>query len=146
MSPAAISILGFGIYLATGGLLLLLVPQELCQFLHLRPPGDSMWVRLGGLFFLDLAFYCIQAAINEQRSFIRWTQKTRPWTIVFLGVFVALGLENPSILIFGVIDLLATLWTALALRSPGAAANGITCSRCVSREAEKAIAMTDRSP
>jgi len=90
--------------------------------------------------------YCIQAAINEQRSFIRWSQKTRPWTIVFLGVFVALGLENPSILIFGVIDLLATLWTALALRSPGAAASGMTCSQCVSREAEKTVAMTDRSP
>ena len=34
---------------------------------------------------------------------------------MFLGAFVALGLENPSILLFGVIDLLATLWTALTL-------------------------------
>jgi hypothetical protein len=115
MSPAAISILGFGIYLASGGLLLLLVPQELCSFLHLRPPGDTMWVRLSGLFFLDLAFYCIQAALGEQRSFIGWSIKTRPLTIVFLAAFVALGLENPSILIFGVIDLLATLWTASTL-------------------------------
>ena len=64
MSPPAISILGFGLYLATGGLLFVLVPEESCRLLHLRPPGDTMWVRLSGLFFLDLAFYCIQAAVQ----------------------------------------------------------------------------------
>jgi hypothetical protein len=118
MSRAAVSILGFGIYLAGGGLLLVMIPRELCSLLHLRPPGDTMWVRLCGMFFLDLAFYCIQAARDDERTFIGWSVKTRPWTIVFLAAFVAAGLENPSILIFGVIDLLATLWTVLALGTP----------------------------
>src|SRR3954466_7007014 len=115
MTPSAISILGFGIYLATGGVMLLLVPHELCSVLDLRPPGDTMWVRLSGMFFLYLAFYCIKAGLNEQRSFILWSVKTRPWTLAFLGAFVALGLENPGILVFGVIDVLATLWTLYAL-------------------------------
>jgi hypothetical protein len=115
MSPPAISILGFGIYLATGGLLLLFVPEWACSLLHLRPPGDTIWARLTGMFFLDVAYYCIQAAVHEERSFIRWSIRTRPLTIVFLLVFVVVGQENPSILIFGVIDLLATLWTALTL-------------------------------
>ena len=118
MSRAAVSILGFGVYLAVGGLLLLLMPRELCSILHLRPPGDTMWVRLSGMFFLDLAFYCIQAALSDQRTFMRWSVKTRPLSIVFLVAFVAGGLENPNILIFGVIDLLATLWTIVALRTP----------------------------
>jgi hypothetical protein len=118
MSRPAVSILGFGVYLAAGGLLLVLMPRELCSLLHLRPPGDTMWVRLCGMFFLDLAFYCIQAALSDERTFVRWSVRTRPLTIVFLVVFVAGGLENPSILIFGVIDLLATLWTILALRTP----------------------------
>jgi hypothetical protein len=118
MSRPAVSILGFGVYLAAGGLLLLLIPRELCSILHLRPPGDTMWVRLCGMFFLDLAFYCIQAALSDQRTFMRWSVKTRPLSIMFLVAFVAGGLENPSILIFGVIDLLATLWTVLALRDP----------------------------
>jgi hypothetical protein len=126
MSRPALSIFGFGVYLAAGGLLLLFVPGEMCRFLHLRPPSDTMWVRLSGMFFLDLAFYCIQAARADQRWFMRWSIKTRPLTIVFLLAFVASGLENPSILIFGVIDLLATGWTMLALGTPreGAIASG----------------------
>ena len=118
MSRPAVSILAFGVYLAGGGVLLVLMPREVCSLLHLRPPGDTMWVRLCGAFFLDLAFYCIQAARSDQRTFMRWSVKTRPLSIMFLVAFVAGGLENPSILIFGVIDLLATLWTVLALRTP----------------------------
>ena len=116
MSPAALSVLVFGIYLASGGLLLLLVPEWSCRSLGLSPPGDPLWVRLSGMFFLDLAFYCIKAAIDENKVFIRWSVTTRPLTILFLGAFVALGYENSNILVFGVIDVAATLWTAVALR------------------------------
>jgi hypothetical protein len=118
MSRPAASIFAFGVYLAAGGLLLVLMPRELCHLLHLRPPGETIWVRLCGMFFLDLAFYCIRAALSEDRTFLRWSVQTRPWTTVFLLAFVAAGLENPSILIFGVIDLLATVWTVLALGTP----------------------------
>jgi hypothetical protein len=116
MSPAAFSVLVFGIYLASGGLLLLLVPEGLCHCLGLSPPGDPLWVRLSGMFFLDLAFYCIKAAINEHKAFIRWSVTTRPLTLLFLGAFVSLGFANSNLLIFGVIDVIASLWTALALR------------------------------
>jgi hypothetical protein len=116
MSRAAVSVLVFGLYLAGGGLLLLLVPGMLCRVLHLRPPGQTMWVRLSGMFFLFLAFYCVQAARAEDRAFFRWSTRTRPWTALFLGAFVAVGLENPTVLLFGVVDLLASSWTALALR------------------------------
>jgi hypothetical protein len=119
MSPAAISLFAFGIYLAGGGVLLILVPEWLCSTLTLRPPGDTMWVRLSGMFFLDLAFYCIRAARTEQTAFIRWTVTTRPVMLLFLGAVVAFGLENPSILVFGIIDVAASLWTWLALRGRG---------------------------
>jgi len=116
MSPAAFSVLVFGIYLAGGGLLLVFAPGETCSFVGLRPPGDTMWTRLSGMFFLDLAFYCVWAARSEQKEFISWTVFTRPFTLLFLGVFVAVGLENPVILVFGIVDAMAALWTALALR------------------------------
>src|SRR5688572_16501763 len=104
MSRAALSVLVFGAYLAGIGILLLVVPEQTCSFLGLQPPGDSMWVRLSGALFLDLAFYCVQAARTGQQSFFRWTTMTRPCTIVLLGVFVALRMENPVVLIFGVVD------------------------------------------
>ena len=103
-----------------------------------------MWVRLSGMFFLDLAFYCIKAALQEQRSFIHWSIMTRPLTIVFLGAFVALGLENPSILLFGVVDLLATCWTALALRTSGGDATPANWLGRARSETEKDLALTDR--
>lgn len=119
MSRAALSVLAFGIYLASGGLLLLLVPERLCDLLGLRPPGDPLWVRLSGMFFLDLAYYCIKAALDEQRTFLRWTVTTRPLTFLFIGSFVLLGFAGRNLLIFGLIDVAASLWTALALRSHG---------------------------
>jgi hypothetical protein len=116
MSPAAVSIFAFGLYLAGGGILLVLAPDQLCDVLGLRPPGETLWVRLSGVFFLDLAFYCIRAARREQAEFIRWSVVTRPFMLPFLAAAVAFGLENPAVLVFGVIDVLAAAWTLLALR------------------------------
>jgi hypothetical protein len=116
MSSAAWSVLAFGVYLAVGGLLLVFAPSEVCNLVGLRPPGETMWVRLSGMFFLDIAFYCIKAALTEQKEFIRWTVWTRPVSVLFIGAFVAFGLENPVFLLFGVLDGAATLWTVLALR------------------------------
>ena len=117
MNRAAVSIFVFGLYLAAGGLLLLVAPGELCHALGLKPPGETMWVRLSGMFFLDLAFYCIQAAREDRTEFMRWSVWTRPSVLLFLGAFVLCGLENPAVLIFGIVDLLAAIWTATALRA-----------------------------
>jgi hypothetical protein len=114
MSPAAVSVLAFGLYLAGGGILLVLVPGWLCGTLGLRSP-DPFWVRLSGMFFLDLAFYCVRAARAEWTAFFRWSVFTRPVTLPFLAVVVACGRENASILVFGFIDVLAAAWTLVAL-------------------------------
>jgi hypothetical protein len=37
--------------------------------------------------------------------------------IIFFTVFVLLGLGHPSLIFFGVADLLGAIWTALALRN-----------------------------
>jgi hypothetical protein len=116
MTPAAISMLAFGAYLAGGGVLLLFVPEQLCTFLGLRPPGDSLWIRLCGMFFLYSAYYCFQAAHSEQNDFIRWSVLTRPLTLPILGACVLYQYENPTILVFGIVDAVAALWTWLALR------------------------------
>lgn len=116
MSAAARSVFAFGVYLASGGLLLVFAPERVCRLLALRPPGGTFWMRLCGMFFLDLAYYCVRAARSENAMFIRWSTYTRPWTLVFLSAFAACGLVEPIVVTFGLVDVLATLWTVLELR------------------------------
>ena len=104
------------------------MPDWLCGTLGLRPPGDTLWVRLSGMFILDLAFYCVRAARAEWTAFFRWSVLTRPVTLPFLAVVVACGRENASILVFGVIDVLAALWTLVALRHPARRGTPGNCS------------------
>jgi hypothetical protein len=116
VSRAAVSILAFGAYLASGGILLVLFPTQICRILSISPP-EGAWIRMTGMFFLILAFYCWRAAKEEERSFMRWSLYTRPTTILFLAWFVASGWIEPIVLVFGVVDLLATAWTLAALRT-----------------------------
>jgi hypothetical protein len=115
MKAATRSIWWFGAYLAVIGLLLMIVPEATCRLIGLRSPGDTIWPRLAGALFVDVAFYCLQAARHGDRAFIRRTVATRPWTIVLLLACVATRLENPVVLVFGLVDLVASAWTFLAL-------------------------------
>jgi hypothetical protein len=125
MSRAAVSILAFGVYLASAGVLLIFVPRQMCRILSIAQP-EGAWIRIIGMLFLFLAFYCWRAAREENASFIHWTLFTRPTTLLFLAWFVASGWLEPIVLVFGVIDLVATGWTFVAIRADArAAANGV---------------------
>lgn len=125
MSKAAVSVFCFGLYLAGGGLVLVLVPEQLCRVLGIDDP-DGPWVRITGMFFLLFAYYCLRAALEEERRFMHWSLRTRPTTIFFLAGLVAFELAPPVILVFGVFDVAATLWTALALRGETKCASTLT--------------------
>ncbi len=56
----------------------------------------------------------------ELLSFMRTSVWVRASVIVVLGALVAVGLAPPPLLVFGIVDLAAAVWTALALRSMGA--------------------------
>ena len=47
----------------------------------------------------------------------RLTVHGRASVIVFFIALVVLGLAEPVLIVFGIVDLLAAIWTALALRS-----------------------------
>lgn len=61
------------------------------------------------------------AARTELTAFFRWTVYVRSTIIVFFALFVLTGAAGPTLLLFGVVDLLGALWTGLALRRSGAA-------------------------
>jgi hypothetical protein len=116
MSGAARSMLGFGVYLVVMGGGLLFFPELPCRILVL-PAASHFWLRLNGMFCWVLAYYCFRAAREEAKIFMAWSVWPRSSTIVFMAVFVAMGLVGPMALLIGAVDSLAAIWTALALKA-----------------------------
>jgi hypothetical protein len=116
MSKAAKSVLVFGIYLIVIGLGFLLIPNTMLGLFGI-PATTEPWIRVVAMLLLILAYYYIQAARKELTDFLRLTVYGRASVIVFFIAFVVLGLAEPVLIGFGVVDLAAAIWTALALRS-----------------------------
>ena len=116
MSAPARSVLVHGIYLTLSGVTLIGVPNLLFGLLGIPATGE-VWVRVVGVLTLILGFYFIQAARKEIIEFMRWTIYARLTFMLFCIVFVLLGFIGPILLLFGLLDLLGAVWTALALRS-----------------------------
>jgi hypothetical protein len=126
MSRAAISLFAFGAYLLILGLVLMFVPNALLTLFGLAPT-DEVWIRVVAMLVLILGCYDVLAARAELTPFFRWSVVLRASVIVFFAAFVALGMVPPMLLVFGVVDLAAAVWTAVALRvdaSRGPAAAG----------------------
>ncbi len=70
-----------------------------------------------GLLVLVLAYYYVQAARHEMLPFFRWTVHSRSLVMAGFIALVALGLAQPMLIVFGLVDLLGAIWTGLALRS-----------------------------
>jgi len=116
MTNSARSLFVFGLYLVVLGMVLLVAPNFLLGIFGLASTTE-VWIRVVGMLLLLLAFYNIQAARKELTDFLQWTVYARSSVIVFFIVFVLLGLAKPQLILFGAIDSLGALWTALALRS-----------------------------
>ena len=119
MSQAAKSLFVFAIYLCVLGLFLLFLPNLLLQLFGV-PPTNEVWIRINGMFVLCLSFYYVQAARNELTRFIRWTIPARIAVIIYFTAFVLLVSAPKALLLFGLIDLLAAIWTWIALKKDGA--------------------------
>jgi hypothetical protein len=115
MSKAGNSVLVFGVYLVFLGAVLVAVPNLLLGVFGLPATGE-VWVRVVGMLVLCLAFYYIQAARRELRDFFGWTVYVRCFVFVSLAAFAVLGLARSPLALFGVVDLLGAIWTAMALR------------------------------
>ena len=116
MSAPAKSLFVFSLYLICLGLSLLLIPNIVFRLFGIADTNE-VWIRVVGMLVLFLAFYCFQAARTEWTGFFRWSVYPRSSVIVFFSAFVLLKLAPPVIILLGAVDLLAAIWTALALRS-----------------------------
>jgi hypothetical protein len=118
MSRPSRTLAVFSIYVVLLGAALLFVPDVWLPLYGL-PRAADVWVRVSGMLLVLLAFYYVQAARHELHLFIRWTVYTRASVIVFLGIFVLLGLAEAPVLLVGVIDLAGAVWTWFELRAAG---------------------------
>ena len=116
MSKSAVSIFAFSFYLFILGTVLVVIPNVLLSLFGI-PKTDEVWLRVVGMLVIFLGYFYNHAARQEYTSFFRCTVHERIGVLVFFVAFVALGLAPAQLILFGVIDAAAAVWTAFALRA-----------------------------
>jgi hypothetical protein len=116
MNRAAVSVFVFSIYLFILGAVLVVVPNVLLSIFGIAETNE-VWIRVVGMLVLILGYYYSTAARNNLTAFIRATVHGRISVLVFFIAFVAFGWAPATLILFGVIDAAAAVWTAIALRN-----------------------------
>ena len=116
MSRSARSVFVFSVYLYLLGFVLVVTPDTLLRIFKF-PETDGLWIRVVGMLVIILGFYYSQVARAEIRPFFVWTVIARTSVLLFLIAFVIAGLAPPALILFGVIDFAAAMWTLFAIRS-----------------------------
>jgi hypothetical protein len=116
MSRAASSIKFFAVYLFLLGPILAAAPNLLLSLLGI-PPTSEVWIRVVGVLVFVLGVYSLVAARHELRPFFRASVVMRLFVFAAFSFFAIFGLGSPAIAVFGVIDLLGSIWTWFALRA-----------------------------
>lgn len=110
MTPAARSIVYFGVYVVLTGLVLLLAPNLLLSLFGLGSTTE-VWIRVLGSVVIALGAYYVVMGKAEATAFFEATIWGRAWIFLsFLGL-VVIGLAKPPLVLFGVVDLLGAFWT-----------------------------------
>jgi hypothetical protein len=119
-NAAARSLQAFGVYLCIAGAGLLLTPGLLLAPLGLAVPQEAVahvWVRMVGILALALGVGDVLAGRAAVPCLIHWSVWRRLAAGVGIGLLVLLGLAPAAMLLFAAVDIVAALWTAMALRS-----------------------------
>ena len=116
MSKSARSVFVFSFYAYVLGAILVLIPNFLLRLFQL-PPATDVSIRIAGMLIFLIGFYYFQASRNELRKFFQWSVYARISVLFFFIAFVVAGLAPPVLILFGVIDAAAAIWTQLSLRS-----------------------------
>jgi hypothetical protein len=112
---AARTLLIWSFYLFGLGLTLLFVPNALLGVFGMAPTNE-VWIRVIGMLVLILGYFSFMSARTGNEAFMRWSAHARSSVILFFIAFVLLGLAEPTLILFGVVDLAAAIWTFSALR------------------------------
>jgi hypothetical protein len=115
MTPAARSIVYFGVYILVLGLVLLIAPNVLLSMFGLESTTE-VWIRVLGSVVTALGAYYVVMGRAEAVPFFRATVWGRSWIFLsFLGL-AAVGMAKPPLVLFGAVDFLGAIWTWRALK------------------------------
>ena len=115
MSRAAKSVFVWGIYMLVLGGTFLLIPNVALPLFGF-PPTNEIWIRGMAMLAVALGYFYVQAARHEMLQFFRWKVQGHIFGVICMVMFVILQLGPPMLLLFASADLLAAIWTGLALR------------------------------
>lgn len=118
MTNAARSVYVFGIYLIVIGGILMGSPNTLLSLLRVAETSEP-WIRIAGMLVMVIGMLDVASARTEQTGFMRATVYTRLFAFITFVLFAVLGIAPRVLILFGVIDAAAALWTFTALRSAG---------------------------
>jgi hypothetical protein len=110
------SVFVFSIYLYILGAVLVVTPGTLLRIFEF-PGADDLWIRVVGMLVIILGFYYSHAARAEFRPFFTWTVIGRTSVLLFFIAFVIAEIAPPTLILFGLVDFAAAIWTFFAVRS-----------------------------
>src|SRR5512139_1773691 len=116
VSKSARSVLYFAYYLIGLAAVLVLVPNVMLVMFGM-PATSEVWIRVVGVLVFCLGAYYIVAARAELAPVIRMTVPVRVMACAVFAAFAAVGWGPPQLVLFGLVDLAAAVWTHLALRA-----------------------------
>ncbi len=116
MSKSAFSAKVFAIYLFFVGAVLVFAPNFLLSIFRIAPSSD-VWIRVVGVIAFNIGVYAWIAGKHENRPFLEASVYTRFVVFVAFTTFAVIGLASPTIVLFGVADLLGGMWTYFALKA-----------------------------
>ncbi|MFY9622126.1 MAG: hypothetical protein WAM70_17900 [Pyrinomonadaceae bacterium] len=114
MSNTAVSIAVYATYLGGAGVGFMFIPNVLLQVLGL-PPTNDVWIRLFGLLAVVLAAKGYWAARRNHVALMQFDVYTRTFAGIFITMLVVIGLAPRLMLILAGIDIVASIWTQVAI-------------------------------
>ena len=116
MSRARVSILVYGTYMASGGLVMLLMPHVLLALA--RIPNDySFWLRFTGVTCFAIGAKALQNSALDSPYLFRFDNFTRTFAATSMVIMVLTGIAPKIILVLASLDFGSSIWTELALRA-----------------------------
>ena len=106
----------FGLYVWLVAAGLLLIPNIMLSLFGL-PETNEIWIRVVGIPLALLGGYYYMAGRKDLVPFIQWSIPARASVILFYLILALTGTIKPTILLFGVVDLLGAGWTTLSVRA-----------------------------